>query len=97
MNSLLQTFTGSEERATALAKEHLTLSGWMVVEPNEDLGDFTWEKPQDFRARLKISHSHFYRRLDHTECPAFEATRGPTGRITKLRSNFQLDRWMQKK
>lgn len=97
MTSLLQTFTGSDERATALAKEHLTLAGWMVVEPNEELGDFMDEKPGDFCLRLKISHSHFYRRLDHTECPAFQATRGKTGRITKLRSNFQLDRWMQKK
>ncbi len=97
MTSLLQTFTGNEARATELAKDHLTLQGWLVAEPNDDLGDFTWEKPRDFCDRLKISHSHFYRRMEHTECPAFQAERGKTGRITKLKSNFQLERWMQKK
>jgi hypothetical protein len=97
MISTLEAFTNSPTRATELAKEHLTLAGWMVVEPSEDIGDFDWERPSDFYARLKISHSQFYRRLHHPGCPRFMAQRGPTGRITKMKSNFQLDRWMQKK
>lgn len=97
MKSALETFIGSAQRATVLAQEHLTLAGWMVVEPNEELGDFDEERPYEFCVRLKISHSQFYRRLYHPDCPQFEASRGPTGRIKKLRSNFQFDRWMQKK
>lgn len=97
MKSELETFIGSADRATLLAREHLSLAGWMVVEPNEELGDFTDERPYDFCVRLKISSSQFYRQLHHPDCPKFEATRGPTGRMKKLRSNFQFDRWMQKK
>jgi len=97
MKSALAAFLESEDRATELAKEHLTLTGWMIVEPNEELGDFVDEKPYRFCERLKISFSQFYRRLHHPKCPRFAALRGPTGRIKHLRSNFQLDRWMREK
>jgi len=97
VKSALAAFLESEDRATELAKEHLTLHGWMLIAPNEELGDFTDERACDFRDRLKISVSHFYRRLNHPGCPSFEASRGPTGRIKHLRSNFQLDRWMREK
>lgn len=95
VKSELSSFLQSEARATALAREHLSLLGWMIVPP-EALTAFEWEATMNFRKRLGISHSHFARRLEHPLCPKFERQTGPKGNITRLRSNFDLDRHMMK-
>lgn len=93
--SALEIFTGSSERATALAFEHLCLAGWMLVPP-DDLQQFTVETPKQFCERLNISWMHMRRRLEEPGCPDFESERGKSNRLIKLRSNPQLERWMQK-
>lgn len=93
--SALEIFTGSPERATALAYEHLCLAGWMLV-PVDELQQFTVETPSQFCERLDISKEHFRRRTGDAECPEFEKEAGPSGRIIKLRSNPQFEQWMGK-
>lgn len=76
----------------ALATDFLSLKDYTVLPPT---GAFEVETPAQFRARLRISTSHFARRLA-VDCPSFEIIKqGATGRIAKLRSNPALDRHMQ--
>lgn len=95
MKSELEVFIGNTDRASQFAREHLVLHGWMVVPP-EALTAFEWEGTGEYKKRLGISHSHFARRLEHPLCPKFECIKGPKGTIRKLRSNFDLDKHMQK-
>ena len=55
------------------------------------------ESPGEFRIRLSISTTHFMRRIEAPDCPAFFADRGPSGRILRLRSNPDLDGFMAKR
>lgn len=75
----------------ALATELLSLKDYTILPPT---GPFEIETPAQFQQRLKISHSHFARRL-MVGCPAFEIVEGRVGRIIKLRSNPALERHMQ--
>lgn len=79
-----------------LAVDFLTLRDWSLI-PSQSPGDFDIETPGQFQERLKISASHFARRLLDPRCPALDyVENGPTGRIKTLRSNLAFERFMQK-
>lgn len=52
-----------------------------------------WEKPLEFCERLDVSRRTLSRCLDSKWKPAIQVERSPKGRLLRLRSNAQFDRY----
>ena len=89
----LDVSAASEAHVTGFAIAHLRARGFSVTDP----GLLRWERPGQFRARLKLSQKTFAGCVVtwglHGRCPIQVDRRGPSGRIKRLRSNPEFDEY----
>lgn len=67
----------------------LRREGFQVVAASD-----AWETPGKTRMRLGIKAATFSNLLRAPDCPAFQAIRGASGRILKLKCNPVLEGWL---
>lgn len=75
------------------ALDLLRAAGYVITCPA--LPESPLETPKEFLGRLGFSNMHFIRRVADPDCPWFYAERGPSGRLLSLRSNPELEAFLQ--
>jgi hypothetical protein len=90
--SLQHVLSGStHEELLMAAAMFLQKEGFVVEMPG------AWETREEFCARVRVSVSHFKRRMERRKfAPQVDLETGPSGRLIRLRSNAAFDDWMRR-